>query len=106
MQRLAGKVAIVTGASQGIGATLARGLAAEGAKIVIADVTDGAATAQDIVRDNGSAIYVKTDVAAPDEVRAMVDRTVAEFGTVDILLNNAAIFAKLGNKKFQDISSD
>ena len=51
MQRLTGKVAIVTGASQGIGATLARGLAAEGAKIVIADVGDGTGTAQEIIRE-------------------------------------------------------
>ena len=106
MQRLTGKVAIVTGASQGIGATLARGLAAEGAKIVIADVGDGNGTAQEIIRDNGAAIYVKTDVSSAADVEAMVARTVAEFGTIDILLNNAAIFAKLGNKKFQDISSD
>ena len=105
MHRLTDKVAIVTGAAQGIGATLARGLAAEGAKIVIADVGDGAETARSIVRDNGAAIYIKTDVSSPEQVQAMVARTVAEFGTVDILLNNAAIFASLGNKKFQDISS-
>jgi NAD(P)-dependent dehydrogenase (short-subunit alcohol dehydrogenase family) len=63
MQRLAGKVAIVTGAGQGIGAVLAKGIAAEGAKVVIADVIDGSETAQAITRDNGAAIYVKTDVA-------------------------------------------
>lgn len=106
MQRLAGKVAIVTGAAQGIGATLAKGIAAEGAKVVIADVLDGEATAQAITRDNGAAIYVKTDVASAASVQAMVERAVKEFGTVDILVNNAAIFAKLGNKKFEDIPSD
>ena len=58
MQRLTGKVAIVTGASQGIGATLARGLAAEGAKIVIADVGDGTETAEAIIRDNGAAVFL------------------------------------------------
>jgi NAD(P)-dependent dehydrogenase (short-subunit alcohol dehydrogenase family) len=106
MQRLTNKVAIVTGAAQGIGAAFARGLAAEGAKIVIADVGDGTETANSIVRSNGSAIYVKTDVSSPDQVRAMVERAVAEFGAVDILVNNAAIFAKLGAKSFEDISSE
>ncbi len=105
MQKLIDKVAIVTGAAQGIGAAFARGLAAEGAKIVIADVGDGTATANEIVRSNGAAIYVKTDVSNPDDVKAMVARTIAEFGSVDILVNNAALFAKLGAKKFQDISS-
>jgi NAD(P)-dependent dehydrogenase (short-subunit alcohol dehydrogenase family) len=105
MQRLADKVAIITGAAQGIGAAFARGLAAEGAKIVIADVGDGTETANSIIRANGSAIYVKTDVSSPEQVKAMVDKTLAEYGKVDILVNNAAIFAKLGAKKFSEISS-
>ena len=105
MHRLADKVAIITGAAQGIGAAFARGLAAEGAKIVIADVGDGTETANSIIRANGSAIYVKTDVSSPEQVKAMVDKTLAEYGKVDILVNNAAIFAKLGAKKFSDISS-
>jgi NAD(P)-dependent dehydrogenase (short-subunit alcohol dehydrogenase family) len=105
MHRLADKVAIITGAAQGIGAAFARGLAAEGAKIVIADVGDGTETANSIIRANGSAIYVKTDVSSPEQVKAMVDKTLAEYGKVDILVNNAAIFAKLGAKKFSEISS-
>jgi NAD(P)-dependent dehydrogenase (short-subunit alcohol dehydrogenase family) len=106
MQRLTNKVAIVTGAAQGIGVAFARGLAAEGAKIVIADVGDGTETANSIVRANGSAIYVKTDVSSSEQVKAMVARAVAEFGAVDILVNNAAVFAKLGPKNFQEISSE
>jgi NAD(P)-dependent dehydrogenase (short-subunit alcohol dehydrogenase family) len=106
MQRLADKVAIVTGAAQGIGASFAKGLAAEGAKVVIADVSDGTQTAESIVRANGTAVYIRTDVAKASDVKAMVDDVVRRFGTVDILVNNAAIFAKLGNKKFQDISSE
>ncbi len=105
MQRLADKVAIITGAAQGIGAAFARGLAAEGAKVVIADVGDGTETANSIIRANGSAIYVKTDVSSPEQVKALVEKTIAEYGKVDILVNNAAIFAKLGAKKFSDISS-
>ena len=106
MTRLSGKVAIVTGAAQGIGAAFAHGLAKEGAKIVIADVGDGEAAAGSIIRANGSAIYVKTDVSSAEQVRAMVERTVAEYGRIDILVNNAAVFAKIGTKKFTEISSE
>jgi NAD(P)-dependent dehydrogenase (short-subunit alcohol dehydrogenase family) len=106
MLRLTDKIAIVTGAAQGIGASFARGLAADGAKVVIADVGDGTETAESIVRANGTARYIKTDVSKAADVKALVEQVTAEFGTIDILVNNAAIFAKLGNKKFQDISSE
>ena len=106
MRRLADKVAIVTGAAQGIGAAFAQGLAAEGARIVIADVADGTETAESIVRANGAALYIKTDVTSPQQVRALVERTVAHFGGLDILVNNAAIFAQLAARKFTDISSE
>jgi NAD(P)-dependent dehydrogenase (short-subunit alcohol dehydrogenase family) len=103
MSRLTDKIAIVTGGAQGIGAAFAHGLASEGAKVVIADISDGSETANSIVRANGAAIYVKTDVSSADSVKAMVDRTVGEFGGVDILVNNAALFAKLATRKFLDI---
>jgi NAD(P)-dependent dehydrogenase (short-subunit alcohol dehydrogenase family) len=106
MQRLADKIAIVTGAAQGIGASFAKGLAAEGAKVVIADVGDGTETAEAIVRANGTATYFRTDVSKASDVKALVDEVMRRYGTIDILVNNAAIFAKLGNKKFQDISSE
>ena len=106
MSRLANKVAIVTGAAQGIGAAFAHGLAKEGAKIVIADWNDGTATANSIIRANGAALYVKTDVSSAKDVQAMVARTIDEFGSVDILVNNAALFAKIGAKKFTEISSE
>lgn len=106
MQRLADRIAIVTGAAQGIGASFAKGLASEGAKVVIADVGDGAQTTEDIVRANGVARFIRTDVSDAAQVRRLVDDVVDTFGTVDILVNNAAIFANLGNKKFEDISSE
>ncbi len=106
MSRLADKVAIVTGAAQGIGAAFAHGLAREGAKVVIADWNDGTATADAIIRANGAALYVKTDVSSAKDVRAMVAATIEKFGAVDILVNNAGLFAKIGAKKFMDISSE
>jgi NAD(P)-dependent dehydrogenase (short-subunit alcohol dehydrogenase family) len=106
MTRLAGKVAIVTGAAQGIGKAFAMGLAKEGAKIVVADWGDGSATAEEIVRANGAAVYVKTDVSDPASVRAMVARTIEEFGRADILVNNAAIFSKIPARHFSEIPSD
>jgi NAD(P)-dependent dehydrogenase (short-subunit alcohol dehydrogenase family) len=106
MTRLADKVAIVTGAAQGIGAAFAKGLAKEGARVVIADWNDGTATANEIVRANGAAFYVKTDVSKPEDVRAMVAKAIEQWGRVDILVNNAALFAKIGTKKFTDISSE
>jgi NAD(P)-dependent dehydrogenase (short-subunit alcohol dehydrogenase family) len=106
MTRLADKVAIVTGAAQGIGAAFAKGLAKEGAKVVIADWNDGSTVANEIVRANGAAIYVKTDVSKKQDVEAMVAAAMKQWGRVDILVNNAALFAKIGTKKFTDISSE
>ena len=106
MSRLANKVAIVTGAAQGIGAAFAHGLAKEGAKVVIADWNDGSDTANSIIRANGAAMYVKTDVSSAKDVKAMVAATLEKFGSVDILVNNAALFAKIGTKKFTEISSE
>ncbi len=106
MTRLANKVAIVTGAAQGIGAAFAHGLAKEGAKIVVADWGDGTETANSIIRANGAALYVKTDVSSASDVKAMVAATLDKFGSVDILVNNAAIFSKIKARHFTQISSE
>ena len=103
MGRIDGKVAIVTGAAQGIGAVYARALAAEGAKVVIADVLDGSALAGEI---GDAARSIETDISDIGAIRAMTDFAVREFGTVDILVNNAAIFASLTPKPFLQIGAD
>ncbi|MBF51802.1 MAG: 3-oxoacyl-ACP reductase [Confluentimicrobium sp.] len=103
MARLTGKIAVVTGAAQGIGATYARALAAEGARVMLADILDGSATAQEICDAGGSARFVSADVSDPDSVQAMIDATVDAFGTVDILVNNAAIWASLTAQPFEQI---
>jgi NAD(P)-dependent dehydrogenase (short-subunit alcohol dehydrogenase family) len=103
--RINGSVAIVTGASQGIGAQYAKALVAEGISVVIADVQDGEPLARELVGGGGAALYVKTDVTNPDSVRDMVSAAVARFGGVDILVNNAALFGKVALKPFSEIDS-
>jgi 3-oxoacyl-[acyl-carrier protein] reductase len=92
--RFTDKVAIVTGAAQGIGETYARRLAAEGAAVVVADVAieRGTLVAKDITAAGGRAVFVETDVSSPDSADALAAATVAEFGGIDLLVNNAAIY--------------
>ena len=91
-----GKVAVVTGAAQGIGEAYARALAAEGASVVVADVNEsGAATAAAIEESGGTAMFVRTDVSSPESAAAMVEATVAAYGGIDLLVNNAAIYGAM-----------
>jgi 3-oxoacyl-[acyl-carrier protein] reductase len=93
MDRFEGKVAVVTGAAQGIGEAYATALAAEGAAVVVADVDEaGKAVAERIERDGGRALFVSTDVSSPDSAEAMAARVVDELGGIDLLVNNAAIY--------------
>lgn len=94
MGQFDGKVAIVTGSGGGIGQAYAEALAREGAAVVVADINAeaGQGVAKQIVADGGKAIAVPVDVADPESAKAMADRTVAEFGGIDYLINNAAIF--------------
>ena len=98
MGRFENKVAIVTGAAGGIGEAYARALAAEGASVVVADVDEakGEATAASITEaGGGEAIFVRCDVSDPDSATAMAEATVARFGGIDHLVNNAAIYGTM-----------
>ena len=92
--RLAGKVAVVTGGSRGLGRGIVEGFGAEGARVVVNYLQDEKAAREvaDILRSNGSdAITVRANVGEVDDVRTMMDTTVKEFGTIDILVNNAGM---------------
>jgi glucose 1-dehydrogenase len=97
MPLLEDKVAIVTGGSSGIGRAIARNFADEGAKVVIADTVEppiegGPSTVEVIETAGGSAMYVETDISNWTAVDALVGATVARFGRLDVLVNNAAIY--------------
>ncbi|MDO9218185.1 MAG: SDR family NAD(P)-dependent oxidoreductase, partial [Lacisediminimonas sp.] len=80
--RLAGRIAIITGAAQGIGAQYAHALAAEGASVAVADVQDTNPVAQAIVSAGGQALALRADVTDAESVRAMVAATIGHFGRV------------------------
>jgi NAD(P)-dependent dehydrogenase (short-subunit alcohol dehydrogenase family) len=92
-----GKVAIVTGAAQGIGEAYARALAAAGAAVVVADISadSGQAVAKQICADGGRAAFVHTDVSDPDSALAMAAFAAEQFGGIDFLVNNAAIYGQM-----------
>ncbi|MGB6066443.1 MAG: glucose 1-dehydrogenase [Desulfomonilaceae bacterium] len=104
--RLKDKVAVITGAAQGIGAAYAVGFAKEGAKIVVADIRDGRNVVEDVEKAGGEALFVKTDVSDEEQCRALCQAAADRFGKIDILVNNAAILADIILKPFIELSSE
>jgi NAD(P)-dependent dehydrogenase (short-subunit alcohol dehydrogenase family) len=102
VMRLTNKVAVITGGAAGIGFAYARRFLAEGASVVLADIVDPLGAAEKLGAPD-RALGVRTDVSDATSVRAMVDAAVARFGRIDVLVNNAAIFATLKPQRFDEI---
>jgi NAD(P)-dependent dehydrogenase (short-subunit alcohol dehydrogenase family) len=100
--RLQGKVVIVTGGAAGIGFAYARRFLAEGARVVVADIADPVAAAEKLGAGD-RALGVLVDVADAASARAMAEAAAARFGRVDVLVNNAAVFAALKPTPFDEI---
>jgi NAD(P)-dependent dehydrogenase (short-subunit alcohol dehydrogenase family) len=105
MARLAGRTAIVTGGARGIGS---RALAAEGAQIMIVDIADGTGVAEEIAGRHGanSVASLIADVSDERSVKALMAAAIERFGKIDVLINNAALFAPLQETKCTEIDAE
>jgi len=105
MGSLEGKVAIVTGGARGLGKAFCLRMAAEGAKVVVADILGEEAqqTAEEIRAKGGSAIPLRIDVTSEEDTQRMAAETVKQFGRIDILVNNAAMIYGITRKPFMEV---
>lgn len=106
MFQLEGKVAMVTGAAQGIGAEYARGLAAAGAAVSLCDILDPQAVVDEIVASGGKAIGRVVDITDGSAVRNFAANTEEKLGGLHILVNNAALFVALSRKPLMEIETE
>jgi NAD(P)-dependent dehydrogenase (short-subunit alcohol dehydrogenase family) len=105
MARLAGRVVIVTGGAKGIGKHYSHALADEGARVMIADIADGTEVVEEITARHGhnSVTSTITDVSDETAVKMLVAHTMERFGKIDVLVNNAALFAPLPEQKVTEL---
>lgn len=102
--RFKGKVAVVTGAGQGIGEGYAKALAREGARVVVAELNEE--QGQRVAKEIGDALFVRVDVADPASAEALVQTVISEFGQIDYLVNNAAIFGGMRREGIVTVDYD
>lgn len=107
--RLADKNAVVTGGSSGIGRSIAQTFASHGATVTIADVRrsprEGGDPTREVINNNGgTAQYVETDVSDPEEIENAVENAITEYGSLDVMVNNAGVWGK--QRPITDISED
>ena len=106
VMRLKDKVAVVTGAGQGLGAAYARRFSSEGAKVIIADLNEPAA--RDVVKEleekGGEALAIATDVSQESDTQNLARATIERYGRIDVLVNNAAVFSTIELKPMEEIA--
>lgn len=106
MKKLSGKVILVTGSSKGIGAAVAKKLATAGAKVIVnysGSQPDADAVVENIIKAGGSAIAIQADVSKAEQVKELFDKTIAVYGKIDVLVNNAGIMI---TKPIKDTSDE
>lgn len=101
--RLRDKVVIVTGGAKGIGRAYCRGSAAEGARVVVADIADPKSTVEELEASGAQALGVACDVSREADTQRLATETLARFGRIDVLVNNAALYGTLKRRPFMDI---
>jgi NAD(P)-dependent dehydrogenase (short-subunit alcohol dehydrogenase family) len=101
--QLQSKVAVITGAARGLGRAYAVAMAAEGASILACDISDCSETVAEVKAAGGRIESVVTDITDMESCRAMADAAVSAFGRIDILVNNAALYATLKGARFEDL---
>jgi len=106
MGRLDERVGIITGAAQSIGREYALGAAAEGARVVVADIADPSGVVGEVEASGGEALGVTVDVADVESTQAMAAAALERFGRIDFLVNNAALYGALRVKSWLDIDVD
>jgi NAD(P)-dependent dehydrogenase (short-subunit alcohol dehydrogenase family) len=102
--RLKDRVVIVTGGASGMGRTYCLGVAAEGARVVVADVADARSTVDEIEGRGGQALGLTCDVSREDDTLRLAGETLGRFGRIDVLVNNAAVYGTLTRKPFTEIA--
>ncbi len=106
MNRLAGKVSVITGGARGLGASFARAMSAEGSTCVIADIASGEAIVSEILAAGGQAEEISTDVSDETQVKDLARQVLERHGGADILVNNAALYSSLPPVHCLDIEAD